>query len=317
METLAILFFLASMALFITTIVAVIKPRLVRMNSRWKVALIGVASVLVTFITFVLLVPAEDPGAQEADSVAIANTPTAIAPSATPGPTPTPVPVLPTSTPVPPTPTVLPTSTTSVAQSSTMPEPTSRATQAGNELYVQSLYEELQSFKYDPEFHRVGFAICCRFNAWKVKVDKLADQTGLEFSSQFGFFPDDLLYLSQSYMAGDYSSSYVVDMEKRIEIGLADEPQAGAGEGIMISTSSACKTLDVWRRRVDALLSKNYALESAIIDGTDCPRVYQNTIVSGPLATDSFEIDGVVWKFQLAALPDGSELWFSEWDIEW
>ena len=317
METLAILFLLASMVLFITTIVAVIKPHMVRMNNRWKVALIGVVSVLVTFMTSVLLMPAEDPGAQEADSVATANTPTVIAPSATLGPTPTPIPVLPTSTPVPPTPTVLPTSTTSVAQSSTMPEPTSRTTQAGNELYVRSLYEELQSFKYDPEFHRVGFAICCRFNAWKVKVDKLSEQSGIEFLTEFGFAPGDLFILGQSYREGDYSSSYVVDMEKRIEIGLANEPQAGAGQGVMTSTDSACKTLDVWRRWVKALYSQNYVLESAIIDGTDCPRVYQNTIVSGPLATDSFEIDGVVWKFQLAALPDGTELWFSEWDIEW
>ena len=38
---------------------------------------------------------------------------------------------------------------------------------------VIRLYFELLEFKDDPEFHKVGFGVCCRFNVWRQEVDAL------------------------------------------------------------------------------------------------------------------------------------------------
>jgi hypothetical protein len=55
---------------------------------------------------------------------------------------------------------------------------------------VKALYEELQEFKFDPEFQQHGFGVCCRFNEWKLAVEDLESLTGLEFGVSSGSAPE-------------------------------------------------------------------------------------------------------------------------------
>ena len=32
------------------------------------------------------------------------------------------------------------------------------------------------SFKDDPEFHKVGFGVCCKYNKWRLEVEALRDR---------------------------------------------------------------------------------------------------------------------------------------------
>jgi len=83
-----------------------------------------------------------------------------------------------------------------------------------------SLYEELSEFKNDPEFHDVGFAICCRFNRWMKDVDELTEQTGIELISEVGFLPGDLRQLGMEYMGSrGQPTSYSEWMETTIAAG--------------------------------------------------------------------------------------------------
>lgn len=40
---------------------------------------------------------------------------------------------------------------------------------------LKKLYHELMNFKDDPEFHKVGFDGCCKYNDWRLKVEALRD----------------------------------------------------------------------------------------------------------------------------------------------
>lgn len=46
--------------------------------------------------------------------------------------------------------------------------------EAGNPE-LKKLYNELMNFKDDPEFHKVGFGECCKYNKWKLRLEALRD----------------------------------------------------------------------------------------------------------------------------------------------
>lgn len=71
------------------------------------------------------------------------------------------------------------------------------------------LYLELQEFKGDPEFHQVGFGLCCRFNVWKQQVDALADGSGLETLRELGIVPGELFSLGWEYLQNEGRSTFL------------------------------------------------------------------------------------------------------------
>ena len=73
------------------------------------------------------------------------------------------------------------------------------------------LYVELQEFKDDPEFHQVGFGLCCRFNAWKEQVDALTDSAGLETLVVIGIVPGELWSLGWEYLQNRGRSTDLTD----------------------------------------------------------------------------------------------------------
>ena len=99
------------------------------------------------------------------------------------------------------------------------------ATLSADAQELKTLYEELQGFKDNPEFHQVGFGTCCRFNKWKVKVESLrSKKTGMKIFREIGFLPGELLQLGMEYMRSrGHPTSYTQVMEATIVEGLASE----------------------------------------------------------------------------------------------
>lgn len=85
---------------------------------------------------------------------------------------------------------------------------------------LKALYEELQGFKNDPEFHEGGFGNCCKFKAWLKEVEKLDDEDTMHFLIEVGFVPGDLRMLGMEYMkSGGRTTEYTEFMEAVIADG--------------------------------------------------------------------------------------------------
>lgn len=175
---------------------------------------------------------------------------------------------------------------------------------------ARTLYAELQGFKDDPEFYAVGFAVCCRYNEWMLRVeefDKRVEQNGYmgEFSSKTGFVPRELIALGFEYLQGGELVNF---WEMTIEAGLAVTPELVDGQGTVTNTDIRCNSMETYKEHLAKLDSGDFAGANAIIYGPDCIRVYQNTVVAGPTDMDSF----MGRTYHLFALPDGTTLWFRE-----
>ena len=62
------------------------------------------------------------------------------------------------------------------------------------------LYLSLEEFKTDPEFHRVGFAPCCRFSLWLDEVEAFRDGAGSASYTEVGLLPGELLQIGLEYV---------------------------------------------------------------------------------------------------------------------
>ena len=76
---------------------------------------------------------------------------------------------------------------------------------------VIRLYFELLEFKDDPEFHQVGFGVCCRFNVWKQEVDALTDRSGLDTVGEVGIVPAELYSIGWEYFKNKGHSTGLTD----------------------------------------------------------------------------------------------------------
>ena len=88
-----------------------------------------------------------------------------------------------------------------------------------------ALYEELHSFKDDPDFHEVGFGRCCRFHDWQTRVEALQSKAGLETLADVDVLPGDLMTLGMEYMRSKgHPTEYTEIMEPHYASGLAELP---------------------------------------------------------------------------------------------
>ena len=87
------------------------------------------------------------------------------------------------------------------------------------------LYEELHTFKDDPEFLDFGFSRAGPYSAWMQAVEKHQDENlGFELSDELGFLTNDVLMLGMDYMNEEFSESdlrAIEYFEGRIQAGLA------------------------------------------------------------------------------------------------
>ena len=183
---------------------------------------------------------------------------------------------------------------------------------------IKALYNELQDFKDDPEFHEVGFGVCCRFNEWVQKVEELRDRTGVEIVQELGFVPGDLLMLGMEYMKSKgQPTSFTRDMEATIAAGLKPQPQVGQGQGVVVFEDSACRNLDSFRRWQEAMLAERYVEATEAITGPDCPLLYPKTVVKGPIATEEVPWgEDSVRKYHQVKTEDGVTLWVGDGQVE-
>ncbi len=213
---------------------------------------------------------------------------------------------------------------------------------------LKVLYEELQGFKDNPNFHQVGFG-CCRFKKWMVKVEAIRSKTeerGLKlFYLTVAFPPFYLLDIGMDYLyigtlgftkysqRQEDTEGRIKRMEAEIAAGLAPEPQLKKGQGVVLSTDSVCNSLDIYKKFFAAaqeeLRTRNYAESEsdAILYGPDCHRVYRKTVVTGPLASKELpwsdgssstyhqvQMPGCTRKYHgrlsIFCFADGTKLWF-------
>ena len=90
---------------------------------------------------------------------------------------------------------------------------------------VVRLYEQLQDFKDDDEFARIGFALAGPYNSWLEEVKRLRGESSLAAFGELGFIAGDVLMLGMAYVPvatrGEKPSNYIHDMERTIRAGLA------------------------------------------------------------------------------------------------
>jgi hypothetical protein len=122
--------------------------------------------------------------------------------------------------------------TTRLIRLDTLPEPVQKSESSvdsneptefsANTKELLTLYQELHSFKDDPNFHEVGFGRCCRFHDWQTRVEALRSKAGLETLADVGVLPGDLLTLGMEYMRSKgRPTEYTETMEPYYESGLA------------------------------------------------------------------------------------------------
>ena len=108
-----------------------------------------------------------------------------------------------------PTPTPKPTATATPVTVSVLP---------GQFQEAKALYNELDDFKFDAQFKQVGFGVCCKYNKWLQRVERLDDKVdGWEFLGEYGFAIKDIEVLAMSYAMGDYNSTGTMKLRKKIE----------------------------------------------------------------------------------------------------
>lgn len=102
------------------------------------------------------------------------------------------------------------------------------------------LFMELWSFKDDPEFHRVGFGACCKFNEWKQEVETLANSAGTITLEEIGIVPGDLLSLGWDYFQ---NAGQPTDLALRLEADLQTVARETMDLVVVLPTPTAVQSL--------------------------------------------------------------------------
>ena len=128
---------------------------------------------------------------------------------------------------------------------------------------MKSLYEELQGFKDSAEFKQVIYERCCKYHAWKLRVEALNDKGSFkEFMNEFGILPGELVQLGYFYGRGDLEAAKV--WERRIDA--IQSPLAGVErvdrmeEDRIIGEWSSERT-PYWMGSEDTIARKNGVLQ--------------------------------------------------------
>ena len=91
-----------------------------------------------------------------------------------------------------------------------------------NTKRLLALYQELHTFKDAPEFHQVGFGVCCRFNDWQKRVEELRSRTELETLYDIGVLPGELSVLGMEYLSSKgQPTNYSLEFEPKWKAGVA------------------------------------------------------------------------------------------------
>ena len=119
------------------------------------------------------------------------------------------------------------------------------------------LYEDLHTFKDDPEFLFFGFASGGPGSAWMQAIERHQDtNSGFELLDEVGFLPGELLMLGMNYMDEDVSDSELAAIEyfeRKIQAGLV---------------AARCTELDSVQETIQ---TTSEARRSYVADATEAP----------------------------------------------
>ena len=197
MAAIATLLVFLSLGVFLWAVVGLIRPELARLPNRASSVGVWILSVVLLSIGAALMPDDETPSVastptdgQEAVTIIGAATAAAERPATSPTETP-----------------CIPTELSPAA------------------VELVRLYEELRTFKDDPEFLDFGFSRAGPYSAWMQAVEKHQDENlGFELSDELGFLTNDVLMLGMDYMNEEFSESdlrAIEYFEGRIQAGLA------------------------------------------------------------------------------------------------
>lgn len=167
---------------------------------------------------------------------------------------------------------------------------------------LKKLYEELQGFRYNPQFHQVGYGDCCEFHSWMKRNDEVRDRIDFQTSLLIGFDPFDLYLLGKEYMdSKGQPTEESKRLEQKIKLGLKPWPKPRSGFGVVTLPIIACNNL----KTLVELPNDN-----------DCFQVYTKAEVEGPLETHTEKYDDFALHYYKIKTSDGVILWVGEDYIE-
>ncbi len=189
-----------------------------------------------------------------------------------------------------------------------------KAAQSQEVQTFAKLYKELQYFKRDSKFHQVGFSQCCQYSKWMSRVETLDARHGGSVIREIRIPVRDLLALGLDYMRNKgRSTHFSQSIEKEINVALSPAPKLEKGKGVVLRTDGVCKTLDKFQEFYKALAESKYAEADRIITSHDCPIIYEKTVVTGPVKTETVKIaNGSVLTFHQVTLKNGQNVWASD-----
>src|SRR3546814_610324 len=99
---------------------------------------------------------------------------------------------------------------------------------------MRHLYDELNGFRRDPEFLRVGFSPCCRYHKWKLSVEELDRKDGPELFQELKIGAGELLQLGLEYALKDGRQTQLAkSLSSRIEHAVTPtSPKSGGGRAM-------------------------------------------------------------------------------------
>lgn len=150
---------------------------------------------------------------------------------------------------------------------------------------LATLYKELMSFKREPQFQDVGFGVCCKYNSWMKRVEKLRGQGSTAMWLQLGVLPGDLLMLGLEYVhSKGAETSFTREKITAFDAALFPKPTRKGFTGRMSDTDRCCKDLATYQRQFDLLTAQDYAgADRVISNDATCPLIQKNTPMRGPL----------------------------------
>jgi hypothetical protein len=176
---------------------------------------------------------------------------------------------------------------------------------------MNTLYEELNRFRGDPQFARVGFSACCRYHQWKLRVEELDRTSGPEISRELRLSPRELLQLGLEYalnngQATDLSKS----INSRLEFALAPALPEAAG-GRAIEEGWWCRDFATWLEFMRVSDEGDFARADDLMSEPACPHVLPNTTTGPELERRYYTFpDGKTRAgFVKVKVDSGPELW--------
>lgn len=172
---------------------------------------------------------------------------------------------------------------------------------------ARGLLDELIDFKDESKFQECGFGACGSYSEWKRRVERLREQTTTDFMNYTGVTVAKISQLALEYLqSGGEENAQTRSMRKELTKGLRKIPEISNGEGIIVGTDRACDSMERFNQFARAMNNENF--DEDILTEPHCPRIYQNTIVKGPL-DEAQNINGT-W-FVKIKMPKNREVWIS------